>query len=107
MGREFKLGLRASDLGVLYPLPSYIASFFHFVGFSLVDSVKIVFGLGMILSLAFMYLWLSSFLGEIPAVLGAILYTYAPYRFVDLYVRGDIGENLAFCIYPAHSLLFI
>lgn len=87
-------------LEFLYPLPSYIASFFHFVGFSLIDSVKIVFGLGMILSLLFMYLWLSAFLGEIPAVLGAILYTYAPYRFVDLYVRGDIGENLAFAFVP-------
>ena len=87
-------------LEFLYPLPSYIASFFHFVGFSLIDSVKIVFALGMILSLLFMYLWLSSFLGEIPAVLGAILYTYAPYRFVDLYARGDIGENLAFAFVP-------
>lgn len=28
----------------LYPLPSYLASFFHFLGFSFVDSVKIVFG---------------------------------------------------------------
>ncbi len=87
-------------LEFLYPLPSYIASLFHFLGFSLTDSVKIVFGLGMVLSLFFMYLWLSSFLGEIPAVLGAILYTYAPYRFVDLYVRGDIGENLAFAFVP-------
>ena len=87
-------------LEFLYPLPSYIASLFHFLGFSLVDSVKIVFGLGMVLSLFFMYLWLSSFLGEIPAVLGAISYTYAPYRFVDLYVRGDIGENLAFAFVP-------
>ena len=87
-------------LEFLYPLPSYIATLFHFLGFSLIDSVKIVFGLGMVLSLLFMYLWLSSFLGEIPAVLGAILYTYAPYRFVDLYVRGDIGENLAFAFIP-------
>jgi len=93
-------------LEFLYPLPSYFASFFHLLGFSLIDSVKIVFALGMILSLLFMYLWLSSFLGEIPAVLGAILYTYAPYRFVDLYVRGDIGENLSFAFVPL-SLYFI
>src|SRR3990167_6148720 len=32
-------------LQFLYPLPSYIASFFHFIGFGLVNSVKIVFGL--------------------------------------------------------------
>jgi uncharacterized membrane protein len=87
-------------LEFLYPLPSYIASLFHLIGFSLVDAVKIVNGLGMILSLCFMFLWLKQFLGKEPALLGAFLYTYAPYRFVDLYVRGDIGENLAFAFVP-------
>src|SRR5438094_565494 len=28
----------------LYPLPSYFASLFHFLGFSFIDSVKLVFG---------------------------------------------------------------
>src|ERR1035437_4272728 len=55
----------------LYPLPSYIASIFHFVGFSLVNSVKIVYGLGMVLSLFFMFLWLKQFVGKEPALLGA------------------------------------
>jgi len=87
-------------LEFLYPLPSYIASIFHFIGFSLVDSTKIVFGLGMILSLFFMYLWLSQFTAKYSALFGAVLYTYAPYRFVELYVRGDIGENLAFAFIP-------
>ncbi len=87
-------------LEFLYPLPSYIASVFHFVGFSLVDSTKIVFGLGMTLSLFFMYLWLSQFLNKYSALFGAVLYTYAPYRFVETYVRGDIGENLAFAFVP-------
>src|SRR6185503_18993875 len=34
----------------LYPLPSYIASFFHLLGFSLIDSIKLVFGVTYILS---------------------------------------------------------
>lgn len=87
-------------LEFLYPLPSYVASFFHFVGFSLVDSTKIVFGLGMVLPLIFMYLWLSQFNSKYASFFGAVLYTYAPYRFIDLYVRGDIGENLAFAFIP-------
>lgn len=84
----------------LYPLPSYIASLFHFLGFSLVDSTKIVLGLGMVLSFSFMYLWLSKFNSKQASLFGAVLYSYAPYRFVDLYVRGDIGENLAFSFIP-------
>jgi uncharacterized membrane protein len=87
-------------LEFLYPFPSYVASFFHFVGFSLVDSTKIVFILGMFLSLPFMYLWLSQFCSKYAALFGAVLYTYAPYRFVETYVRGDIGENLAFAFVP-------
>ncbi len=87
-------------LEFLYPLPSYIASVFHFIGFSLVDSAKAVYGLGMVLSLIFMYLWLSQFTSKYASFFGAFLYTYAPYRFIDLYVRGDIGENLAFAFVP-------
>ena len=87
-------------LEFLYPLPSYFASIFHAIGFSLVDSVKVVNGFGMILSLVFMFFWLKQFLGKEPALLGAFLYTYAPYRFVDLYVRGDVGENLDFAFVP-------
>lgn len=90
----------------LYPLPSYLASIFHFLGATLIDSTKIVFGLGIVLSAIFMYLWLKEFLTLGAAFVGAILYVYAPYRFVDLYVRGDIGENLAFAFMPL-SLYFI
>src|SRR5215213_4479111 len=40
----------------LYPMPSYIASFFHFLSFSLVDSTKIVFALSFLLTTVTMYL---------------------------------------------------
>lgn len=89
----------------LYPLPSYISSLFHFLGFSLVDSIKIVFGLGFIASGLAMYIWLKEFLGKHAAFLGAILYVFAPYRFVDLYVRGAIGEHVAF-IFPPLVFIF-
>jgi len=93
-------------LEFLYPLPSYIASLFHFLGFSLVDSLKIVFGLSFLLSGVFMYLWLREFLGEIAGVFGGVLYMFAPYRFVDLYVRGALGEHVAF-VFPPLILFFI
>jgi len=80
----------------LYPLLSYIASFFHFLGFSFVDSTKIVFALGFVLSGVFMYLWIKEFWGKEAGFLSGIFYLFAPYRFVDLYVRGAIGENFAF-----------
>lgn len=90
----------------LYPLPSYIASFFHFLGFSLVDSTKIVFGLAYIASGLSMYLWLKSVFGKEAGFLGGFLYMFAPYRFVDLYVRGAIGEHVAF-IFPPLIFYFL
>jgi len=84
----------------LYPLPSYIASFFHFLNLSLVDSTKIVFGLGFVLSGIFMYLWIASLWGEEAGFVSGLFYMFAPYRFVNLYVRGAIGENLAFVWLP-------
>lgn len=87
-------------LEFLYPLPSYLASFFHFLNISLIDSVKIVLGLGIVFSGLFMFLWLSEFLSFSSAFIGAILYMLAPYRIVNLFVRGDIGENLAFVFMP-------
>ena len=90
----------------LYPLPSYFASLFHFLSFSFIDSLKIVFALGFIASGAAMYLWLKNFLDKYAAFFGAILYMFAPYRFVDLYVRGAIGEHIAF-IFPPLLLYFL
>lgn len=84
----------------LYPLPSYAASFFHAVGFSFVDSTKLVFALAFIASVAAMYLWISHAWGKASGIAAAALYGFAPYRFVDLYVRGAIGEHMAFVFPP-------
>ena len=83
----------------LYPLPSYIASLFHWLGFSLIDATKIVFALGFALGGLTMYLWIKTMWREKAGIVASALYLFAPYRFVDLYVRGAIGENFFF-IWP-------
>lgn len=87
-------------LEFLYPFPSYVASFFHFLGFSFIDSTKFVYILAMIASGFSMYIFTKSLWGEKAGVVSGILYMYTPYRFVDLYVRGDIGEHVAFVFVP-------
>lgn len=88
----------------LYPLPSYLTSVFHAIGFSLIDSTKLVFVTSYVGSILAMYLWLREKWGKEAGIAGAILYGFAPYRFVDLYVRGAIGEHVAF-IFPPLILL--
>lgn len=84
----------------VYPLPSYLISFFHFVSFNFIDSTKIILGLSFILSGVFMYLWIKELWGREAGFIAGILYLFAPYRFVDLYVRGALGECVAFMFLP-------
>lgn len=84
----------------LYPLPSYIASFFHVLGAGFVDSVKLVFAASYVLSLLAFFLWTGTAWGPFAGFVGAVVYGFAPYRFVDLYVRGAIGEHVAFIFPP-------
>lgn len=91
----------------VYPLPSYIGSFLHFLGLSYADSIKAMLAISYTLSGIFMYLWMKEFLGKNAAVAGAILYLFAPYRFVDLYVRGALGEHMAFVFLPLLMLALL
>lgn len=84
----------------VYPFPFYIAEIFHLIGFSLVNSVKLVFGLSVPLSMYFMYKLLRHYVKQDFALAGAVLYVYAPYRALEFFVRGTIGEIVAFVFFP-------
>ncbi len=84
----------------VFPLPFYLGEIIHKLGFNFVDSVKGVFFLSIIFSSVFMYLFLKLFLNRGFSLAGAILYVYTPYRAVDLYIRGAIGEILSFVFLP-------
>ncbi|MEK7168651.1 MAG: glycosyltransferase family 39 protein [Patescibacteria group bacterium] len=91
----------------VYPFPFYVAEIFHLIGFSLVNSVKLVFGLSIPLSMYFMYRLLRVYMKEDFSLAGAVLYVYAPYRALELFVRGTIGEIVAFVFFPLIILSFV
>ncbi len=91
----------------VYPLPFYVAEMFHLVGLSLVNSIKLVFGLSIPLSMFFMYKLLRVYMKEDFSLAGAVLYVYAPYRALEIFVRGTIGEIVAFIFFPLIILSFI
>jgi uncharacterized membrane protein len=84
----------------LYPLSLYIGEFFHLLGFNFVNSIKLVFIFSFFLSGIFMYFFVSKLWGSLAGLVSAVLYIYSPYRFLDVYVRGSIGECLAFVFPP-------
>lgn len=84
-----------------YPAPYYAGTAFHFLKFGFVDSVKILFVLSVVLSALSMYFASKRIWGStVAGVISAVFYVYLPYRIVDLYARGSIGESLSFIFFP-------
>jgi hypothetical protein len=82
------------------PLPYLIGQVFRLIGFSFVDTVKIVFLLSFIVSGITMYFLAKEFFGVEGGVLSAIFYIWAPYHSVDIFVRGAMNEAWALSWFP-------
>jgi len=84
-----------------WSLPYYVGSLLHGLGFSFESSIKLILIAGVALSAVFMYLFLFELTHEyLPAIVGSILYVWAPYRFTDIFVRGALGEATSFLFFP-------
>ncbi|PIP14758.1 hypothetical protein COX47_03470 [Candidatus Roizmanbacteria bacterium CG23_combo_of_CG06-09_8_20_14_all_35_49] len=93
-------GFGHPSLMMFYPLVYYFGSLFHLIGFSFVNSLKALIVISYLLSGVFVYIWLKKWLGKNSAIMGTILYQFAPYRFVNIYVRAALGEHLAYLFIP-------
>jgi len=88
-----------------YPFPYYLGMFFRLFKIGYTDTIKILFILSVFLSGIFMYLFAKKLSGIEAGVFSSILYITAPYRLVNLYIRGSLGESLSMVIFPL--LLYI
>lgn len=84
----------------VYPLPNYIASFLHLFNISFIDAFKFQMFIAIIIGAVFFYLWSKIFWGNLGGVISSIFYTFAPYHFVDIYIRGSVGEVWALALIP-------
>lgn len=89
------------------PFVYYFAEVFKLIGFSYIDSTKIMIAFGFIFSSFFMYLFSKEYWGKWGGLVAAALYTYAPYHSVDVYVRGAIPESWSFVFLPAIFLAML
>ncbi len=85
----------------VYPLPNYVASFLHVFGISFIYAFKLSMFLAILLGGIFIYLWTKMFWGSPGGVVSSVFYTFAPYHFLDIYIRGSIGEVWALAFFPA------
>lgn len=85
----------------VYPFPNYAASFFHFFGASFINAFKLNLLFATLIGVVFFYLWARLYFDSIASLTAAVFYCFAPYRFVDIYVRGSVGEVWALAWFPA------
>lgn len=82
------------------PFVYYLGGLIHLVGFQIIDTLKILFVFGFVFSALSMFVLAREFAGKWPAIIASVLYTYAPFRAAEVYVRGAIGEFWAFVFFP-------
>ncbi|MDO8503302.1 MAG: hypothetical protein Q7S60_01280 [bacterium] len=82
------------------PSVYYLGGLIHLVGFQIIDTLKILFVFGFVFSALSMFVLAREFAGKWPAIIASVLYTYAPFRAAEVYVRGAIGEFWAFVFFP-------
>ena len=75
-----------------YPFPNYIGAIFHLFGIGFVDAFKLTLALGYLLSVFWCYKWIRQFGAPFVAASATIVFAFVPYWFVDIYVRGSVGE---------------
>lgn len=84
-----------------YHLPYLIGALFVYVGFPIVFTFKLELLLSFLVSGCAMYIFAHKlFKDDTKALIAAVLYQYAPFHLVDLFVRGDTGETFAMALLP-------
>lgn len=97
-------GYGCPDYIFMYIFPYYIISFFHFIGFSFIESVKLLVAVSFVASGITMYFWAKEEFGKVPAFVSAIFYVFAPYHLVNTHFRVDIAESVSYVLLPLNFL---
>lgn len=83
---------------------SYLGAVFNLVFNNVVLSYNLVVLVGTFFSLLFLFKFLTLHFSKPAALLGVILFALAPYRIINIYVRGALPEYFAQVFFP---LIFI
>jgi hypothetical protein len=76
-------------------LPSYIGALITFITHDVVLSFNIVYFIGAALSAIALYIFLRIYVSPFSALIAATLFHFAPYRIINVYIRGALPEFFA------------
>lgn len=90
-----------------YPLFNYYGVFTYYLGgvisfvFNYLTTAKILFGISLVFgSFGIYYFVLKLVDSKLAGFISSVLYLFAPYKALDVYVRGALGETMALAIIP-------
>lgn len=81
-------------------LPTYLGAFFNTIVDNPVLSFNLVFFVGVFLSNIFYYYFLRIYFQPTYAFFGSFLFNLAPYRIIDVYIRGVTPEIFSMIFLP-------
>lgn len=82
------------------PFAYYVGALLMFLGFNALLATKLMMILGIVLAGIFMYLLGKEVWGEEGGFVSALLYLFAPYHAVNIYVRGAVAELWGMAFLP-------
>lgn len=82
------------------PLTYFLGAILIFLGFNVLIATKLLYILGFLMGSIGVFFFLRSLIDNLPALTGSLIYSLIPYRAVELYVRGDLAEFLAYSFFP-------
>lgn len=98
---DFAFGYGYPFFNIYGPLSHFLAEILlHFFNFSYTGAIETVFCISIVGSAMAMYGFVRSWLGWRAGVVSALVYVYAPYHLLNLYVRANLAESMAFVWLP-------
>lgn len=85
---------------VYAPLAYYVAEAFHLLGLGFTAAVKAAWALWFVVGATGIYRLARGWWGAGAALIAGLIYTYAPYHLVDIYVRAAYAEFAALALAP-------
>lgn len=97
---DFSFGYGYPLFNMYAPLAFYAAEIIHLLGFGFTTSIKIMYVLATMGAGLGMYGLGQRLFGPAAGVLAAIVYMYAPFHLVEIYVRSAYSEFVALALIP-------
>lgn len=98
---DFAFGYGYPFFNIYGPFSHFLAELlYHFLGFGYTQAIKSIFALSIVASAATMYVCARDWAGRPAAMISALVYTYLPYHLLNLYVRANLAESMAFVWLP-------